>query len=160
MTKRKDPKDCKTRGKKPLYTDPDVMQKKIEEYFELSAIGEEKTWISKKGEAQTGILPIPPTIEGLALHLGFCSVSALEGYQSKPKFKSVLTGARTILSRNLNNMAMRNEVDPRYSLVVAARIDPAYRKQVDVQVNEDASKQLQEAIGRVKKAKKVVNKAK
>jgi len=63
------------RGRPPMYSDPDVMQKKIDEYFE--SLGDGK-----------------PTVAGLCWHLGFEDRDALADYGKKEEFSRTVKKAR------------------------------------------------------------------
>ena len=85
-------------GRKPLYTDPQVMQQKIDAYFESCEV---KVLYKSDGSAQLdkwGNVVMahvrPPTITGLALALGFTSRQSLLNYQGKAAFVDIITRAK------------------------------------------------------------------
>lgn len=61
-------------GRPPIHTDPAEVERLCNEYFE-----------ALKGRRWNG-MPEPPTVTGLALHLGFCDKSTLYDYRDKPEF--------------------------------------------------------------------------
>lgn len=65
------------RGRPPLYSTPEEMQEKIQEYFD--DCGEQ------------------PTITGLCLHLGFESRQSFYDYQEKPLFTYTIKRARLMI---------------------------------------------------------------
>lgn len=68
----KNPGEKKPIGRPPFYTDPEVMQKKIDEYFSVCDEGEKiEVYDKKKQEVITITQKIPYTVPGLAYHLGF-----------------------------------------------------------------------------------------
>lgn len=71
-------------GRPPIHTDPAEVERLCNEYFE-----------SLKGQKFNGN-PMPPTVTGLALHLGFCEKKSLYDYCEKPEF---LHPIKTALSR-------------------------------------------------------------
>lgn len=86
-------------GRYPLYSSVKKMQKKIDEYFSLCAgiiakNEDGKPIISDKGVPFYEIPPKPPTITGLALHLGLSSRQALLNYQGKDEFNDTVTRAK------------------------------------------------------------------
>lgn len=71
-------------GRPPIHTDPEKIKNLIDDYFE---------WIQgEEGrEEDTGTqywirTPEPPTVTGLALHLGFADKSSLYDYKDKNEF--------------------------------------------------------------------------
>lgn len=67
-------------GRPPKFDEPEEMQDAIDEYFET---------LSVSGEA----FPIPPTVSGLAYHLGM-STEALRNYESKDRFLATVKRAK------------------------------------------------------------------
>ena len=68
-------------GRPRKYTDPKVMEQKIEEYFE--SITDEN-----------GDYKRPPTVSGLALFLGFCNKSSMYDYRDEyPEFSDSIKKA-------------------------------------------------------------------
>jgi hypothetical protein len=85
-------------GRPPAYTDPNVMQTKIDQFFKDC---EGKPILNDKGEfvlnkyGEPIILnKMPPTVTGLALALGFNSRMSLLNYQADAAFMDVITRAK------------------------------------------------------------------
>lgn len=83
-------------GRPPTYKTVDEMQEKIESYFEecngkLLKIAGEIVY-NKNGDPV--IVKTPPTVTGLALHLGFNTRLALLNYQAKDEFVNAITRAK------------------------------------------------------------------
>lgn len=85
-------------GRKPLYTDPEEMQRRIDAYFTSC---EGKVLYKPDGSAQLdkwgNVVMVhvrPPTITGLALALGFTSRQSLLNYQGKSAFVDTITRAK------------------------------------------------------------------
>ena len=89
MSKRKNPEDLKQAGRPPLYSNPEEMQIKIDEYF--------KDCPDKKQVfTKNGIFEMPcPTLTGLALYLGFCDRRSMYEYENKPEFTHTIKKARS-----------------------------------------------------------------
>ena len=78
------------RGRPPMFSTPEQMQAKIDEYFETKCKSvvmrdeDGKPLVSTKG------IPVvelnPPTVAGLALYLGFDDRRSLYDYKDKPDF--------------------------------------------------------------------------
>lgn len=89
----------KKTGRPPKYTEPEVMQAKIEEYFE-SCKGEFLTDADGNMRLDKYSMPIvvgarPPTVTGLALALGFTGRQALLDYQGREEFADIVTRAKS-----------------------------------------------------------------
>lgn len=83
-------------GRPPIHTDPNEVQRLIDEYFEYIE-GESQEVIKDVFDETTGDMkpktvtewirkPEPPTVTGLSLHLGFCDKSSLYDYAKKDMF--------------------------------------------------------------------------
>ncbi len=86
-------------GRPPKYKKSSEMQAKIDEYFKIC---EGEMLLKPDGQPMTnkkGIIyrvkPRPPTVTGLALHLGFTSRQALLNYRGKKEFLDTVTRARS-----------------------------------------------------------------
>lgn len=89
----------KNGGRPPKYKSVDEMQMKIDEYFTLC---EGQVLVDENGKAVCDKLghPViinsrPPTVTGLALHLGFTTRQALLNYQAKSKFIDTIMRAKS-----------------------------------------------------------------
>lgn len=85
-------------GNPPKYKSPHQMEKGIIHYFE-SLTDEE------------GRLTDVPTITGLALHLGFASISAIPDYMEKEEYRYLLERARTVIE-NFHEKALTTKQSP------------------------------------------------
>jgi hypothetical protein len=79
-------------GRPPLYTDPAVLQAKIDEYFK-TGVNVRKVLVGKGKEQKIVELPIP-TITGLCLHCGFVSRQSFYDYEKHPEFSDTIKRAR------------------------------------------------------------------
>lgn len=71
----------------PLYENPDELEKKINEYFDLC---------DESGEIYS--------ITGIALHCGFCSRQSFYAYKDKEKFSYILKKAQLKIENNYIKM--------------------------------------------------------
>lgn len=72
-------------GRPPLYSDPDVLQAKIDEYFK-QGVPKRQMIVGKKPNQQ--ILEVEvPTITGLCLYVGFADRESFCEYEKQNKFK-------------------------------------------------------------------------
>jgi len=144
---------------KPKYETPEQMEQVIEDYFQVCEVGKEETWIDKRGEHKTAIMPEQYTIEGLALHLGFKSRQSLTDYANKPgTYADVLSRARAKIVKTLNNRALNGMINDRYCARMVAVIDPGYREAIDVNqtVTHELGSRLAEALQLASVAKRQV----
>lgn len=85
-------------GRPPAYTDPNEMQKKIDEYFEsckgYALKDKDGEIVYDKHGKVIMVGEMPPTVTGLALALGFNSRMSLINYQGKQEFVDTLTRAK------------------------------------------------------------------
>jgi len=115
-------------GRPAFYTDPDTLQAKIDDYFKTCDKGRQRTIITKKGPV-TYNEPIPYTVTGLALHLGFKSRQALINYQKRDeRFDDTITRAKTMCGGRLMEGSITGEYDTKavqLNLAVDHNINPA-----------------------------------
>ena len=71
------------------YTDPDILQAKIEEYWVICKEGKDYQVITKKGDVVSVNKEIPRTIPGLAYHLGFKSRQSMWDYEHEHNNKTI-----------------------------------------------------------------------
>ena len=102
-------------GRPPFYTDPLVMQAKIDEYFKHCDTGEEIEVIARNGDVVKITKKIPYTVPGLVYHLGFGDSKGLQEYKGKPKFSHTLTCAWKRIERQRNEMALLGMQEPRFA---------------------------------------------
>ena len=67
-------KDNVGRGQPPKYRSVEAFQKKIDEYFDLVYDKAERKWL------------VPPTVSGMAIHLGFADRRSMYHYRDKDAF--------------------------------------------------------------------------
>lgn len=77
-------------GRPPIYSDPKVLQEKVDLYF-LQCDDPEN--------------PIPKTITGLALALGFCSRQTIYEYEKLPQFSDIIKTAMLKVENRYENAA-------------------------------------------------------
>ena len=132
-------------GRPAKYKTPEEMDVKINEYLEECKAGKPTAWINKRGERQEGILPEPPTVEGLCLHLGYASYQGLEGAGKKPGFAEPLTRARLKIVREWVQGSSQDRYNPKISEMVVKSIAPRYVTKIDVAISGDLRGKLQDA---------------
>ena len=81
----------------PKYTDPDTLQAKVDEYFELCegkvvTDGYGMPMLDKYGNPIV-INQRPLTVAGLAYHLGFKSLHSIYDYKGKKQYQDIITRA-------------------------------------------------------------------
>lgn len=74
-------------GKPKKYTSPEHMEEVIQEYFDKCDENMRKVYNKKTEEVEEISSPLPYTIEGLALALGFNSREALLNYEKAPGYE-------------------------------------------------------------------------
>lgn len=84
-------------GMTPMYSKPEKLQKKIDEYFK-SGVKKRQVEVGK-GESKK-VIEIPvPTITGLVLFCGFCDRQSFYAYEKKEKFSYTIKRARTMIEQ-------------------------------------------------------------
>ncbi len=112
----------------PIITSPEEMERLTEEYFELRKIPESRKWIDKRGNYQDQEVMVPPTIEGLVLHLGFVNRQSLQDYsKNDARYSVIVSRARTKILQAVVSSALLKEIDPGIAKMVAGAIDNDYR---------------------------------
>ena len=85
-------------GRPPLYEDADTLQKAIDEYFKehegLTIVKNEDGSIMVNDKGDIVEIIKPPTMSGLAYHLGFESRQSLYDYKKNVKFSYIIKRAR------------------------------------------------------------------
>lgn len=92
--------DRETRGgRPPKWTDPIALQAKIDDYFDQCKgrylKNDDGTYLLNKYGQPVLVDNKPPTITGLALHIGFNNRTSLLDYADKEEFVDVITRAKT-----------------------------------------------------------------
>jgi len=116
-----DPKPYRP-GIDPLYTDPQVMLDKINEYFEN---GSETKQITIGREPNLKILEKKVyTIIGLALYLGFPSRGRMYDYQRKnDEFHDVIMYGRSMVAKHYEGLMQAGGVSPAGLMFLLSNID-------------------------------------
>lgn len=86
-------------GRPPKWTDPIALQAKIDDYFDQCKgrylKNDDGTYLLNKYGQPVLVDNKPPTITGLALHIGFNNRTSLLDYADKEEFVDVITRAKT-----------------------------------------------------------------
>ena len=117
-------------GRPPIFSDPEVLQEQVDQYF----IHCDETLIDKpiirKGETFLQQVTTPYTMAGLALWLGM-SRDALNRYRHDDKFCDVLTQARNKVESNNVTMGLLGIYEPKLNaLNLASNFGYATRSEV------------------------------
>ena len=103
-------------GRPPFFTDPEVMQAKMDEYFVICDKGEEIDVYDKKRQEVCKVTQkIPYTVPGLVYHLGFGDDHGLDYYKKKDKFLGTITRAWKRIERQRNEKALTGDQEPRFA---------------------------------------------
>lgn len=105
-------------GRPPAYETPEQMQEVIEAYFAMCDEGKPYKRVVK-GAVVELTEPIPYTMSGLALALGFTSRQTLLNYEGKPAFVDVIKRARTKVLEGCELALMRGDRNPTGPLFLA-----------------------------------------
>ena len=109
-----------TAGRPLLFTDPDDLERKIQDYFDVCDAGEQVTELSKRGEIVNYVKPIPYTMEGLAVHLN-CSGETIRNYGKTEKFFGTISRARDKIQASWIKNGLNGAFNPKVvSLILAA----------------------------------------
>lgn len=90
---------AKVTGNQLKYKSVEDMQRKIDEYFSACDgipyyDDDGAPMVTPKGDIIYRVQPSPPTVTGLALHLGFASRQALINYQGRPAYNDAIMRAK------------------------------------------------------------------
>jgi len=121
-------------GRPPKYETPEEIQPIIDQFFKTCETGKVVNVISKKAVV-TITRSIPPTVEGLALALGFSGRQSLERYKKKPEFVDTFACAFTRIVQTVLVGGAIGEYDFRLVQAMAASIEPAYRQKQEIEVS-------------------------
>ena len=137
-------------GRKPRYETAEEMQEAIDQYFKDCDTGKPRDNLTKKGEVVKLMEPIPYTIEGMAVALGFSSRKAFYRYKTKdpesdpdevPERTNRLTFGDTIARARLRVKAHRIEqglLGYQESKVVALDLAVNFKMQPKLELPEGA----------------------
>lgn len=89
-------------GRPPLFSTPEELQTKIDEYFLEGLTAKEL--VVGKGETKKVVKVVMPTISGLALYLGFCDRHSFYEYEKKEKFTHTIKMARAKLEQHYEEL--------------------------------------------------------
>lgn len=81
-----------------MYDDPDVLQARIDEYFD-KGVNKRTIQVGTGKEARFIEVPIP-TISGLALYLGFCDRHSFYAYEKHEGFSHTIKTARARIEQS------------------------------------------------------------
>lgn len=85
-------------GGQPKYLTPEAMSEGVEAYFGtvgVFPIKDPEGNVLTDGKGQPMLREVPPTVTGLALHLGFADRQSMYDYRRHPEFSGVLKNAMT-----------------------------------------------------------------
>jgi len=102
-------------GRPPIYTNPEEMESKAEEYFSKCDTGEEIEVLAKNGTVVKITKKIPYTVPGLSHHLGFATRKGVFDYKQKGEFRNTITRALQRIERQRNEKALTGEQEPRFA---------------------------------------------
>jgi len=90
-------------GRPPMYSTPEEMQKKIDEYFE-------KVPTFKRYYGEISVDVPCPTITGLTLFLGFCDRQSFRDYEvNKPEFTCTMKTARQRIENHYETLLQQGQ---------------------------------------------------
>jgi hypothetical protein len=89
-------------GRPPIYTTPEELQEKIDDYFKNGV--ESKPVVVGKGDGKT-VIDIPvPTITGLCLYCGFESRQSFYDYEKREQFSYIIKKARLFVEKHYEEL--------------------------------------------------------
>lgn len=126
-------------GQPPLFDSPELMQEKINEYFEYIKGEKDTKWIvdsDDKGIPQDKEVefwvrqPEPPTITGLCLFLGFESRQSFYDYGNRDKFSYTIKRARMMVE-NSYELAMYYAKNPTGAIFALKNLGWSDKQEID-----------------------------
>ena len=102
-------------GRPRKYNTAEELQKAIDTYFEEHTPEYELDSDGKVITTKSGIPVLklnPPTISGLALHLGFCNRTSLYEYEREGEFSDTIKIARTRCENFVESYGMSGNIPP------------------------------------------------
>jgi hypothetical protein len=102
-------------GRPPKYPTPELMQEAIDEYFfdkQPSVMKDIDGNVIINGNGKPIIEMNPPTISGLALHLGFVNRQSMYDYENIPEFSDTVKTARLRCENFVETGGMSGNVAP------------------------------------------------
>ena len=95
-------KEINIGGQPPMYSDPKVLQDKIDDYFKNGV--STKPVVVGRGENKE-VVEIPvPTITGVCLHCGFESRQSFYDYEKKEGFSYIIKKARLFIEKHYEEL--------------------------------------------------------
>ena len=118
-------------GRPLLYSNPEDLEKKIDEYFEVGVAHKELPF--KKGK-ETEMISVPcPTITGLVLFCGFCDRQSFYDYENRERFSCTIKKARTRIEKHYEELLqMGGAAGPIFALKNMGWSD---KQQIDMNAN-------------------------
>ena len=130
-------------GRPLKYKSVTELQEKIDEYFE-SRKPEIINDINGHPMRDKNGHPIyelnPPTITGLALHLGFCSRQSFYNYEAKKDFLDTIKKARLRCEQYVENALMSNKVAPASGIFILKNYN--WTDKQDVEINDISDREI------------------
>lgn len=104
-------------GAPPKYRSAKKLQEAVDEYFKECEKGIEVEIITKKGDVVKINRPIPMSVVGLAVHLGFASRFSIYDYKNDrgPAFSHIITRAISKIEQSYIEHAMSGQADPKFT---------------------------------------------
>ena len=98
-------------GRMPKYRDPEILQQKIDEYFDMC----DNTFIISYVNNQEKKTQKPYTISGLCVYLNICNDTLIE-YEKNPNFVDILKNARMKILNYVVENASTGGLNPTFSI--------------------------------------------
>jgi len=108
-------------GRPPVYSSPDELQKKVNEYFNGGA--NKRTVIVGKGENKQAIEIQLLTITGLAYFLGFESRQSFYDYEKNERFSYIIKKARLRIEQHYEETLQLQDYSPAGPIFVLKNMD-------------------------------------
>jgi hypothetical protein len=119
--------EAKHPGGRPLkYPDPEILEQKINDYFEICDAGRQTQSVTKRGEVIQINKPIPYTYEGLAYHLD-CDTDLFKNYEKRDEFFPIISRARQKIKSSWVSKGLGDDHNAKIVALCLAAHDPAYR---------------------------------
>ena len=132
-------------GRPQLFTDPEDLERQINEYFAECDKGKDVKHVTKRGEVVSITKPIPYTLEGLALYLG-CDSSTLRNYEKKDEFFKTISRAREKVFNNWIEGGLMDEYNPKIAALVLAANARTYNVKQESEITVQTIEQKLKAI--------------
>ena len=138
-------------GRPLKYKTAEEMQKGIDEYFELCQPkpmmdAADKPFIDSKGNQMYELNP--PTISGLALHLGFVNRASMYDYEQRGEFSDTIKKARTRCEQWIEKNGIEGKTPP--AMAIFALKNYGWTDKPEKQETDDTANDLsilQQALG-------------